>query len=195
LWGRWLRPVPSMRCPACGQEGWLHRHGSYHKYHFLHQITIVRVRCGHCRRTHAMIPSFSLPGSSVGSAEAEGYLMGRERGVGRGRAAVELLRRGMSEGYPKHLERMFATAITRAKALLVGQGQSRLQGLAWVHSVVGHAQHPLVELNRYCLAHGVNGVCFCRASILLFSSLPVSRGASHKGGSAERETTAVPSGP
>jgi len=142
-----------------------------------------------------MIPSFSLPGSSVGAAEAESYLLAREDGVGRGRASVELLGRGMSEGYPKSLERMFATAITRAKALLVGRGEDRLWGLAWVRSVVGHVEHPLVELNRFCPAHGVNGVCFCRASILVFSSLPVRRGASHKGSSAERETTAVPSGP
>ena len=155
----------------------------------------MRVRCRRCRCTHAMIPSFSLPGSSVGTTEVEGYLMARERGVGRGRASVELLRRGLSDSYPKHLERMFATAITRAKALLVGRGEDRLWGLAWVRSVVGHVEHPLVELNRFCLGNGVNGVCFCRASILIFSSLPVRRGVSHKSGSAERETAAVPSGP
>jgi hypothetical protein len=108
---------------------------------------------------------------------------------------VALLRRGMSEGYPKHLERMFATAVTRAKAVLSDYGDAKLQGLAWVHSVVGHAEHPLVELNRFCLAHEANGVCFCRASILVFSSLPVRRAASHKGSSATGETTAVPSGP
>ena len=184
-----------MRCPACGQDSCLHRHGSYHKYHFHHRIAIVRVRCRHCRRTHAMIPRFSLPGSSVGTAEAEGYLMARERGVGRGRAAVELLRRGMSEGYPKHLERMFATAITQAKAVLTDYGDGRLQGLAWVRSVVGHVEHPLVELNRICLAHGANGVCFCRASILVFSRTSTRRLTSHKSGSAEGETTAVPCGP
>ena len=184
-----------MSCPACGQNGSLHRHGSYHKYHFHQRIAIVRVRCRCCRCTHAMIPSFSLPGSSVGAAEAESYLLAREDGVGRGRASVELLGRGMSEGYPKSLERMFATAITRAKALLVGRGEDRLWGLAWVRSVVGHVEHPLVELNRFCLAHGVNGVCFCRSSILIFSSLPVRRSVSHKSGSAKRETTAVPLGP
>jgi hypothetical protein len=184
-----------MRCPACGQSGRLHRHGSYHKYHFGQQITIVRVRCRHCRCTHALIPRFSMPGSSAGAAELERYLTAREGGVGRGRACVELVRCGMSEGYPRHLERMFATAIVRAKALLVGRGQDGLRGLEWVRSVVGHAEHPLVELNRFCLAHGVNAVCFCRASILIFSPLPMRRGASHESSSAARETTAVPSGP
>ena len=144
---------PADRAVACTV------HGSYHKYHFQRQITIVRVRCRRCRCTHALIPRFSLPGSSVGAAEVEGYLTARADGVGRGRASVELLRRGLSDGYPKHLERMFATAITRAKALLVGHGQVELWGLAWVRSVVGPAEHPLVELNRFCLGHEVNGVC------------------------------------
>jgi hypothetical protein len=184
-----------VRCPACGQSGRLRRHGSYHKYHFDQQIAIVRVRCRRCRCTHALIPRFSLPGSSVGAAEVEGYLIAREGGVGRGRASVQLLRRGLSDGYPKHLEQMFATAVVRAKALLVGRGQEGSRGLEWVRSVVGPAEHPLVELNRFCLAHGVNGVCFCRASILIFSSLSTRRGVSHKSGSAQRETTAVPSGP
>jgi hypothetical protein len=115
-----------------------------------------------------MIPSFSLPGLCIGSGKAERYLAAREAGVGRGGAAAEILGRGMNGSYPKRLERMFATAITRAKALLDPSGTQRLQGLVWVGSVVGGVEHPLVELNRFGLVHGVNGICFCRASILLF---------------------------
>ena len=195
VWGRWLSPAPSIRCPACKGDGCLQRHGRYHKYHFLERIRIVRVRCRHCRRTHALIPSFSLPGLSIGSAEAERYLEAREAGVGRGSAAPELLTRGVSGGYPKRLERMLATTVTRGKTLLVAPGTERLQGLAWVRSVVGDIEHSLMELNRIGLARGINGICFCRASILLFS--PASRGkrVSHKKGSASQETTAVASGP
>ncbi len=195
VWGRWLRPTPSQRCPACGTEGRLHRHGSYHKYYFLKRIRIVRVRCWHCRRTHALIPSFSLPGLSIGSAEAERYLAAREAGASRGCAAAELLACGMSQGYPKRLERMLATTVTRGKALLAAPGTEQLQGLAWVRSVVGNLEHPLVELNRIGLAHGVNGICFCRASILIFSPPSRSRRVSHENGSALEETTAVASGP
>jgi hypothetical protein len=136
-----------------------------------------------------------MPGLSIGSAEAERYLAAREAGVGRGGAATELLARGMSQGYPKRLERRFATAITRAKALLAAPGKERLQGLAWVRSVVGEVEHPLVELNRFGLAHGVNGICFCRASILLFSRGVRGRRLSHNKGSAQEQTTAVASGP
>lgn len=155
----------------------------------------MRVRCRNCRRTHAMIPSFSLPGLSIGSGEAERYLAAREGGTGRGHAAAELFSRGMSGSYPKSLERMFATAITRAKALVAASGREQLQGLAWVRSVVEDAEHPLVELNRFGLAHGVNGICFCRASILLFSRRVRVRPTSHNRGSAQEEETAVASVP
>jgi hypothetical protein len=155
----------------------------------------VRVRCRGCGRTHALIPSFSLPGLSIGSAEAERYLAAREAGVGRGRAAAELVACGMSQGYPKRLERVLATTVTRGKALLVTQGTERLQGLAWVRSVVGDMEHPLVELNRIGLARGVNGICFCRVSILLFSAASHGRRVSHNNGSPLEETTAIASGP
>ena len=184
LWGRWLSPAPSIRCPACKGEGCLQRHGSYHKYHFLKRIRIVRVRCRQCRRTHAMIPSFSLPGLCVGTAEVERFLSAREAGDSRAVAAAELRARGVGERYPKRLERMFVTAIARAKACLPAPGRKPLQGLAWVRSVVGDTDHPLVELNRFGLAHGINGICFCRSSILLFTGRSRRRGVSHKKGSA-----------
>jgi hypothetical protein len=142
-----------------------------------------------------MIPSFSVPGLSIGSMEVERFLSAREAGAGRRTAAAELLACGMSERYPKRLERMFTTAITRAKALLPASGKERLQGLAWVRSVVGDVQHPLVELNRFGLVHGVNGICFCRPSVLLFRSPSRGRKTSHKSGSAWEQTPAVASGP
>ncbi len=37
------------------------------------------VRCRRCGQTHAVMPSFSLPGTSVGTAEAEGYMLKRHR--------------------------------------------------------------------------------------------------------------------
>jgi hypothetical protein len=195
VWSGWQRLDASRRCPACGSEGCLRRHGRYEKYNFLSRILIVRLRCRCCRRTHAIIPSFSLPGLSIGSAEAERYLAARAAGVGRGRAGAELVGRGMSEAYPKCLERLFSWAITRAKALLAAFGDERLGGLAWVRSVVGEAERPLVAVNGFCLAHRSNAVCFCRASILPCSRGARIRPASHEGGSAAEQTTAIASGP
>ena len=153
------------------------------------------MRCRGCGRTHALIPSFSLPGLSIGSAEAERYLATREAGVGRGCAAAELLVRGMSQSYPKRVERMLATAVIRGKALLAAPGTEQSQGLAWVHAVVGDVNHPLVELNRFGLAHGVNGICFCRASILLFCPSVRSGQLSHNKSTVREETTAIASSP
>jgi hypothetical protein len=195
VWEHWRTPDRSTRCPACGGARCLHRHGRYLKYHFRDRIQIVRLRCLSCRRTHALIPSFSIPGLSIGSGEAERYLTSRESGVGRGRAAAELLARGMSERYMKHLEKMFATAIARAKALLAGFGDQRLRGLPWIRSVLGDVESPLVGLNRFCLTHGSNAVCFCRASILPCTRPVRSRASSHDGGSAAADTTAIASGP
>ena len=155
----------------------------------------MRVRCRICRRTHAVIPSFSVPGLSVGSTEVEHFLSAREAGQSRARAAAQLRDRGVSEHYPKRLERMFTTAIARAKASLPACGTKPLQGLAWVRSVVGNAEHPLVELNRFGLAQGINGICFCRFSILLFTAHSHRRGVSHKNGSARGRTPGVASRP
>ena len=62
------------RCPACASDR-LGYHSSYQKYLYEQLITILRLRCRGCGRTHAAIPSWSLPDTSVGTAEVERYLM------------------------------------------------------------------------------------------------------------------------
>ena len=70
----WQDVLKGLRCPACGSERMGH-HSSYQKYLYEQPITILRLRCRGCGRTHAVIPSWSLPDTSVGSAEVERYLM------------------------------------------------------------------------------------------------------------------------
>jgi hypothetical protein len=180
----WRAHLESMACPACAQIGQFARHGSYHKYHYHQRLQILRVRCRRCGCTHALIPAFSLPGTSIGSTEAEEYLKARAGGAGRGRAGRELVEHGMSGSYPKSLDRMFSTAVRRAKALFPQAADERLLGLPWVFAAVGSAERPLVELNRFCLSRGVNAVCFCRASILVFPSRRGRARISHEPGSA-----------
>ena len=83
-----------MGCAACGSTR-LGHHSSYQKYLYEQPITILRLRCRGCGRTHAVIPSWSLPDTSVGSAEVERYLLARERGDSRAVALAELRERGM----------------------------------------------------------------------------------------------------
>ena len=114
------------------------------------------------------MPSFSLPGTSIGTVEAERYLRDRERGLSRAKAAGELLERGVSVTYPKHLERMLEVAISSGKALFPEAADNTLRGLEWIRAVCGPTARPLLALNLFCLAHERNAICFCRSAILQF---------------------------
>jgi hypothetical protein len=190
----WRAHLEAIPCPGCAKRGRFAKHGSYHKYHYQHSIEILRVRCRGCGCTHALIPAFSLPGTSIGSKEAEEYLQARAGGEGRGGGGGQLVEHGMSGSYPKGLERMFATAVGRAKALFPGAADESLSGLPWVFAAVGPTVQPLVALNRFCLAQGVNAVCFCRASILVFSSRRGGARISHTPGSAAAASPCLHSG-
>jgi len=132
------------------------------------------------------MPSFSLPGTSIGTEEAEGYLNARERGVGRGAAGKQLVDRGLSSRYPKQLDRMLSIAVTRAKALLPGQPHVLLSGLQWIRAVTESTQRPLWSVNRLCLSVGLNCICFCRVSILGYSPRSAGDSGSHNRGSPAR---------
>ena len=155
----------------------------YLKYYFSLPITILRVRCRQCGVTHAIIPGFSLPGTSIGTAEAEAYLREREAGVGRGNAGAKLIELGVSERYPKQLDRMFATAVARGKVLFPEAADSTLHGMSWVVQAVGTDERPVWALNRFCLEHRCNCLCFCRATIISFAARSAGRRFSHNRGS------------
>jgi hypothetical protein len=161
------------------------RHGVYHKYHYEHQVQILRVRCRACKVTHAILPSFSLPGTSIGTGEAEQYLKQRAAGSSRTQAARCLLERGLSADYPRRLERRLEVAVNRGKALWPQQGMLNLWGLAWIGSLcAGDAERPLLAMNLFALGHGVNAICFCRFSILLFGRTGMHGVVSHEMGTA-----------
>lgn len=183
-----------MVCPACGTRGRYAAHANYFKYHYQDKVQIFRVRCRHCKQTHAVIPSFSLPGTSIGTGEAEQYLLSRQQGASRNTAGKPLFDHGMSRRYPKQLERMFHTAISRAKALIPAGEGAFLAGLPWIEALCGRTDRPLFRLNLYCLAHRINAVCFCRSSILVFARTQRIEGISHNPDSAPKARTFIDSG-
>ena len=132
------------------------------------------------------MPAFSLPGTSIGTEEAEEYLLARARGTGRTKASAALMSYGVSDRYPKQLDRMFFKAVTQAKALFAGFGDFQPEPMVWVQALVGKETRPVWSLNRYCLAHGYNCICFCRASIIRFSAATSGTCASHNRGSPGR---------
>ena len=169
----WRDALEGLRCPACGSTR-LGHHSSYQKYLYEQRITILRLRCRGCGRTHAVIPSWSLPDTSVGTAEVERYLIARERGDSRPVAMAELRDRGMHAGYGKQLERRLGVIVSRGKALWPQAADLQLGGLAWVRAVCAprSVATPLLSLNHFSLEHRVNAICCSRSSILLFGRPP-----------------------
>ena len=169
----WQKVLEGMRCPACGSTR-LGHHSSYRKYLYEQPITILRLRCRECGRTHAVIPSWSLPNTSVGTAEVERYLMARERGVSRPMALAELRARGMHAGYGRQLERRLGVIVSRGKALWPRAANLHLGGLAWIRAACAprSAATPLLSLNDYSLERRVNALRCSRSTILLFGRRP-----------------------
>lgn len=190
----WPELLKDRACPACGAVGVFGLHGRYRKYHYRERIGILRVRCWGCRRTHALMPSFSFPGTSIGTREAEAYLVGCWRGESRTRAGKLFVGRGMGPRYLKQLERMLERGLSRAKAIFPRAADERLGGHAWIEAVCGPTNRPLLSLNDYALQHGVNAILCCRSSILLFSRARRPGSASRNQGSAGTAPPSVDSG-
>ena len=191
---RWMEYLGKAFCPACGAVDGLKRHACYQKYYYRERIRILRVICVHCGTTHALIPCFSLPGTSAGTWEAERYLNSRAEGVGRGKAGRVFEGLGVSQKYGMQLDKMFACSIARAKVVLGQLGRPSLNRMQWVYSMVANPSRPLCGLNSLCLSHGVNAVCFCRVSILLFRPHKAGVGFSHNLGRLHRPASWIHSG-
>jgi len=130
------------------------------------------------------MPAFSLPGTSIGTKEAEEYLSARAEGIGRKAASSSLRAMGVGKRYPKQLERMFFRAVSQAKALFsLSFVDPRLPPLQWVQELLSTAERPLYSLNLYCLSHSYNCLCFCRASIISFAETNAAAAVSHNRGS------------
>jgi len=136
-----------------------------------------------------------LPGTSIGTQEADGYIQRRAGGQGRGRAArVFSGEKAMSPNHPAVLDRAFRVAVDRAKAIFVGQADRGLAGIAWVQALTGETGHPMASLNQYCLEHRVNGICLTRYPIHLFGDKGARAPSPHNNGSAVRWRVVVDSG-
>jgi len=158
-------------------------------------LRILRCICSRCGVTHAIIPSFSLPGTSIGTQEAEAYILLREQGQGRGRAArVFSGEKAMSPNHPAVLDRAFRVAVQRAKAIFVAQAEERLEGSGWVQALTGQTGHPMLSLNQYCLEHRVNGICLTRYTIHLFGEKEPRGPVPHNSGAVPSWRVVVESG-
>lgn len=178
---------PGQICPACGEVGRWSFHAHYQKYHFSDRIDIRRVRCRPCRTTHALIPIFSVPQSSLGMQELEQFYLGRNLGQSRRTACQPILDAGWEARVAKRLEGRLRLAVDRAKAIWPQAADLVLSPLLWLIAATGIGDRPLVAMNRFALSDGVNAILFCRSSILFFRPGCSARGASHRRESAARQ--------
>lgn len=159
----WPLLLEGTNCSCCGGAGGFARHGVYRKYHYNQIIFILRVRCRCCGRTHALLPSFSLPGTSVGLKEVELFILRRAKGFSRASASAQLIERGMSESYRRYVERRLFEGIMRARALLPHRGDHSLSPWQWTISAAGTSARPVYELNLLSVCLGW-GAFFCALS-------------------------------
>jgi hypothetical protein len=115
--------------------------------------------------------------------EAEDFLKAREEGVSRPVASRPLTEQCREVRVGKWLEKKLEIAVNRAKAIWPGAAELTLKPLEWIQMACGATERPLVVMNAFALDHGVNAICFCRASILFFRPRLSHHGASHNMGS------------
>ncbi len=132
----------------------------YEKYLYFTCVQILRVRCRSCGRTHALIPSFSLPGTSLGTVEVEAFIAGRRDGQSRHEAGRHLTSRGVPEDALRRLEKLIHTAIHRAKALFCELAVPIGEAYRWLKEATVGDPRPIVLLNRRSIALGY-GAVFC----------------------------------
>lgn len=94
-----------------------------------------------------------------------------------------LLEKGVSVNYFYYLDKTFKRAVARAKVIFDGIVDLRLSDIDWIREVTGKDRHLILNLNQFCLEHGVNAVCFTRISIIIFRNKRVGKMFSHNSGS------------
>jgi hypothetical protein len=128
-------------------HGWV-SHAWYFKYHQDVQIVIIRVRCLGCRRTHAIIPSFSIPHTSLDTQTVQCYLEHRDAGLSRQKSAIASGFDGYGLDFLRGLEKRFSTAVCRAKALYPDWGNEHLNGVTWLANATADQAPALAVLNE-----------------------------------------------
>lgn len=135
-----------------------------------------------------------MPGTSIGTQEADSYLLRREEGQGRGRAAqVFSGQKAMSVNHGAVLDHAFRVAVDRARAIFIAEAHARLRGSAWVEALTGERGRPMASLNQYCLEHRVNAICLTRYSIHLFAERAAREPTPHNSGATARWRVVVDS--
>ena len=144
-------------CPDCGTSNQWRYHGKYSKYHRSDLLTILRVSCPCCQKTHAIMPSFSLPHCSLDVDDLDSYLVARADGTCR-REAISLVS-GMAHYSYRTLVRLERRSQERNAQLrsLLSESVPASREYQELTNLSGFS---VSAMNRYCLTrHGRGWFC------------------------------------
>jgi hypothetical protein len=130
------------------------------------------VKCKRCSKYHAVIPSFSLPGTSLGTAEVEDFVKKRKLNQSRKEAGAQLLEKGISFKHLKNIEKMFDRSQLYMKAIFPDMVDDYSKGIDRCLNPEKKEQpeNLIYFLNHFCLSRNVNAVFCNRLNILLFNT-------------------------
>ncbi len=130
-----------------------------------------------------MIPEFSLPGTSIGSAEANEYMELRTIGVSQLKASVVFIQCGMSQKYGIAFEKKVMSAVQKSMALFPDEKNTLHNPLLLYQSQVESERNIILKINYAFLERGYNPLFFSRSNILRIREiktgikLPLNKGA------------------
>jgi len=111
-----------------------------------------------------LIPSFSLPGTSLGTGEVEAFIAGRRDGRSRREAGRHLTNRGVPEDSLRRIEKLIYTAIQRAKVLFGDLAVQIGEVYHWLKEATAGDPRPIIVLNACSIALGY-GAVFCSLAV------------------------------
>ena len=139
--------------------------------------------CQTCGSTHALIPEFSLPGTSIGSAEANEYMALRTMGVSQRKASVVFIQCGMSQKYGIAFEKKIISAVQKSMALFPDRKDKLHNPLLMFQSQAESKINIILKTNYLFSERGYNPLFFSRSNILRIREiktgirLPLNKGA------------------
>ncbi len=167
-------------CHHCGNR--VKYHATYEKRLYAAPIAIHRVRCTNqeCRKTHAVIPAFSVPCCSIGTKELNTFLIKRSQGSTVEEAGQCFVDAGMSPDYPESIHRRLKRYRMRIEMIFSLIEKVAFNYTQLIFSLVQNKSNPAGELNSLCLERGFNPVLFSRVNILVLSNNKTQKVHSHK---------------
>lgn len=155
-------------CPICGSP--VKYHGSYEKNLYDKAIDIHRVICRNpeCRRTHAIIPSFSVPGCSIGTKELNNFIKAMNRGKTVEEAGQCFIDAGMSPDYPESIHKRLKRYRSRIETIFEPVTFLFVCYSQLILHLVDNNSDPVSKLHQLCYERKFNPVLFSRTNILAF---------------------------